>query len=137
MPDAPLGFQCRSVTASVRESQTAHAPIGHASDFTLQCNSRAKGACLVKIRCHFARVVSVLQHFHRVSTEHDVRDFLRNSSTVARIGSNARLATRAKKRKNRGSERPEGGITAPFMTFGRPASGKNGKDEHAFICRIE
>src|SRR6267142_3571601 len=30
-----------------------------------QCISRAKGACLVKIRCHFALFVSVLQHFHR------------------------------------------------------------------------
>lgn len=35
------------------------------ADFTQQCNSRAKGACLVKIRCHFALFVSVLQHFHR------------------------------------------------------------------------
>src|ERR1041385_1861773 len=107
MPDAPLGFQCRSVTASVRESPSAHAPIGHASDFTMQCNSRAKGACLVKIRCHFASVVSVLQHSNRVSTEHDVGDFLRNSSRVARLESNVRLASPATKRKNRGSERPK------------------------------
>jgi hypothetical protein len=38
-------------------------------DFTMQCNRSAKDACLVKIRCHLARVVSVLQHFHRVSTD--------------------------------------------------------------------
>src|SRR4051794_12086070 len=58
----------------VRESPSAHEPIGHASYFPLQCNSRAKDACLVKIRCHFAPVVSVLQHFHRVTTEQHVRD---------------------------------------------------------------
>src|SRR6476620_7509030 len=60
-----------------RESPSVHAPIGHASDSTLQFNSHAKGACLVEIRCHFARVVSGLQHFHRTSTEQHVRDFLR------------------------------------------------------------
>src|SRR5215204_5510094 len=91
MPDAPLGFQCRSVSASVRESQSAHRSIGHASDFTMQCNSRANGLLLVKIRCHFARVVAVLQHFlpgkYWGSTERAVRDFLRNlSGRVAPIG---------------------------------------------------
>jgi hypothetical protein len=103
----------------------------------MQCNSRAKGAWLVKIRCHFVSVVSVLQHSHRVSTEHAVRDFLRNLSGVARLESNVGLAIPATKLKNRGSEWPEGAITASFVTFGRPASGKNGKDEHAFISRIE
>src|SRR6186713_848268 len=78
----------RSVTATVRESPSVHAPIGHASVSTLQCNSHAKDACLVKIRCHFARVVSGLQHFHRTSTEQHVRDFLRIPS--GRAGSNRR-----------------------------------------------
>src|SRR5215212_520443 len=86
MPDAPLGFQCRSVSASVRESQSAHSWIGHASDFTMQCNSRAKGFLLVLIRSNSARVVAVLQHFHRFSTEHAGKDFLRNlSGRAARI----------------------------------------------------
>jgi hypothetical protein len=51
--------------------------------------------------------------------------------------SNIGLAIPATKLKNRGSERPEGAITASFVTFGRPASGKTGKDEHAFISPVE
>src|SRR2546430_8700097 len=118
MPDAPLGFQCRSVTASVRESPSAHRSIGHASDFTMQCNSRANGLLLVKIRCHFARVVAVLQHFspgkYRVSTEHAVRDILRNLSDRA-----ARICIRLANPKQpngaiRGSERLERAITGAF-----------------------
>src|SRR5688572_25317641 len=104
MPDAPLGFQGRSVTASVRESPSAHAPIGDASDSTMQCNSRAKGACLVKIRCHFASVVSVLQHLHRVSTEHALRGFLRNLSSVALESVPARQTRNSQTEAIRGSE---------------------------------
>jgi hypothetical protein len=79
----------------------------------------------------------VQQHSRRVSTEHNVRDFLRNLSGVARLESNVGLAIPVAKLKNRGSERPEGAITAAFVTFGRPASGKNGKDEHVFISWAE
>src|SRR5512134_3580785 len=83
MPDAPLGFQCRSVSASVRESPSAHSWIGDASDITMQCNSRANGLLLVLIRSNSDRVVAVLQHFHRFSTEHAVKGFLRNLSSIA------------------------------------------------------
>jgi len=68
---------------------------------------------------------------------HAVKGFLRNLSRVARLESNVGLAIPATKLKNRGSERPEGAVTASFVTFGRPASGKNGQDEHAFISRVE
>jgi hypothetical protein len=79
----------------------------------------------------------VLQHSPRVSTEHAVKGFLRNLSKVVRLESNIGLAIPAAKLKNRGPERPEGAITASFVTVGRPASGKNGKDEHAFISPVE
>src|SRR5215217_2490016 len=100
MPDAPLGFQCRSASASVRESPSAHAPIGDASDFTMQCNSRAKGACLVKIRCHFASVVSVLQHFAPGYYRAPCKGFFKESEWVARLESNVGLAIPAAKLKN-------------------------------------
>jgi hypothetical protein len=79
----------------------------------------------------------VLQHSHRVSTEHALKGFLRNLSGVARLDSNVGLAIPAAKLKNRRSERPEDAITGSFATFGRPVSGQNGQDEHVFISRIE
>jgi hypothetical protein len=120
MPHAPSGFQSRSVTASVRESPSAHVPIGDASDSTMQCNSRATSACLVKIRSHFTRVVSMRQHLHRVTTEHHVRDILRIPSGHAR--SNRRWFDDPKQQSCKsglpsGSERT---ISAPFATFERP-----------------
>jgi hypothetical protein len=46
-----------------RESPSAHARIGHATDFTMQCNSRASGLLLVKILAALAFVVAAVQHF--------------------------------------------------------------------------
>jgi hypothetical protein len=51
--------------------------------------------------------------------------------------SNIGLAIPATKLKNRGSERPEDATTASFVTSKRPASGKNGQDEHGFISPVE
>src|SRR5262245_19746918 len=102
MPYAPVGFQFRSGTASVRESQSALGSIGHASDFTLQCNTRARGLSLVVLRWHFAPDVALAQHLPRRSTEHDVREFLRNLDGVARLDSYAARQSRATKRKNPG-----------------------------------
>jgi len=50
-------------TASGRESPSAHALIGHASDFTMQCNSHAEGLHLAMIRSALPGDVAVLQHF--------------------------------------------------------------------------
>src|SRR3954452_10244344 len=134
MPHAPLGFQFRSVTASVRESPSAHRLIGHASDSTLQCNSRARGLRLVLIRWHFAPDVARPQHFPRRSTEHAVREFLRN---VGRSHGSIRARLLAATRKNPAFRTAGRAITVLFATFARPPRGKSSQDEHVFISRAE
>src|SRR5829696_7983958 len=93
----------------------------------MQCNSRANGLPLVLIRSNSDRVVAVLQHSHRFSTEHAGKDFLRNLS-----GGAARICIRpanpdSQREQFGGSERPERRSRAPFVTFERPVSGNKAK----------
>jgi hypothetical protein len=59
----------------------------------------------------------VLQHLHRLSTEHAVKDFLRNLSSIAAARIERLIGHPGKIGVLNGSK-------APFVTFGRPAGGK-------------
>jgi hypothetical protein len=70
----------------LRRSQSHDEMLGR-GDSTTQCNSRAKGACLVMIRCPVASVVSVLQHLLPASPH------LRKSPTAHACIGHARVFT--------------------------------------------
>jgi hypothetical protein len=59
----------------------------------------------------------VLQHLHRLNTEHALKGFLRNLSSIAAARIERRIG-------NPGKIGVLNGPKASFVTFGRPAGGK-------------